>query len=260
MGSAVLCEEPAHAQPVGKAIPTVKAPDTVSVSVGDWAFFNVTSDGVGMEYIIPKGLFMFPSEELKDPTRVGVRATVEGTYYLQMYTGNANGASKIKTVTVIVVKPPPNPKVPDPVIPDPVIPDPKVPDPKIPDPKVNPLADPALVKQFQQALDTDSKTYGVQSGQATWAVKLGNVYLETAKLLQADTSNTLTYGNLYTITFNASTGQKIPRRDQALTEVRKVIDGITRADSGTVLKGTDKQKFIDLWNRIGASLVEAGTR
>lgn len=206
--------------------PTIQAPETVYVQVGDWAFFTVTTDGKGLEFIIPSGVKTFPQDKLKNPNEIGVRAEVEGTYRIIVYTGNEKGPSKPTYIDVIAGK------APRPPTPGPVVPDPKTPDPKQPDPPPY-IVDAVLVKQFAQALEADIKAFGPMSGQAQLANKLGNVYLETAKLLEADTTNTLTFGNLYTITFNASTNQKIPRRDQALTSVRKVIDDLGKHNPGT---------------------------
>lgn len=232
------------------APPTIQAPEQIYTQVGEWAFLTVTTDGKGVKCIVPKGVSQFPSGKLKDPNEMGFRATKVDTYTIVLYTGNADGPSEPKYITLVVGH------APIPPTPGPIVPDPKTPDtPVVPEPKVNPLADPALVKLFQKALDDDTRMYGV--GQAQWATKLGNVYLETSKLLDQDTTNTLTFGNLYNITFTASTNQKIPRRDQALTAVRKVIDEMGKHDASLILRGEDKRKYVDLWNKIGASLVEA---
>lgn len=126
------------------------------------------------------------------------------------------------------------------------------PNPK-PDPEPIP-GDPVLVKKLQEALAKDVALKG--NTEKTHCKTLGEVYLESAKKLSSST-DVINFGQLYTITFNASVLAGVPRRDQSLSNVRTVIDGLGTFPSETVLTGTEKDKAVALWNRIGSSLVVA---
>lgn len=144
-------------------------------------------------------------------------------------------------VTVTAPMPPPGP-TPTPV------PSPQPTPTPVPD---NSAVDPALVIKFVAALAADPPADQEQ------ARTLAAVYLESAKALAVDATGTMTVGDLYAKTFNASVLAGVPRRDAALGNVRGVIDGLGAFPTATVLSGAEKDRFVGLWNRIGASLAEA---
>lgn len=84
------------------APPTVTVPDKVYAEVGDWAFFTVVTDGKGTKVVsLTPGLKRFPADKLKDVNEFGFRATTPGSYQVLVYSGNAEGASEPKIVTVV---------------------------------------------------------------------------------------------------------------------------------------------------------------
>ena len=223
--------------------PTVTVPEKVYGSVGDYAWFTVTTDGKGLQVVpLTAGLQFFPADKLKNPNEIGVRATVVGEYKLLVYAGNADGASPPKYVFVVFggVPTPPTPP-PGPTPPDP---------PQPPAPGV----DQELAAKFKTALAADMKLYGAID--KTHCAKLGQVYLLSATALKNE-SAAITFGDLYTRTFNASVGAGIPRRDKSLSSVRGVIDGLGTFATDTKLAGAEKDKAVALWERIGAALVDA---
>lgn len=227
------------------APPTLSAPETVYGAAGDWVFVQVTTDGKWVRFVpLDPGLTVFPAGKLKDPNETAFRAARPGTYKVLVYTGNAEGPAD-KTISLVVGVPPPTPTPgPDPS-------NPPGPQPPAPDPK----SDAALVTSLKTALALDTAAKGAL--QKDYCQKLGEVYLEGARLLRADATNALTVAKFYEMTFNVSVAAGVPRRDQALTEVRKVIDGLGKFDTTTLLVGAEKDKYAALWDKIGASLREA---
>lgn len=219
----------------------LKLPAEVRGEPGDFVQVKADTTGKSVSWrAVDPGLKLFPVDLLKDSKTAVVTATKPARYRLWAVTAEGDVPSAIAECIVIIGDPPPGPGPTPPVPPTPI--------------PVDPAADAELVRKLSAALTEDERKHGTD--QKAYARKLGDVYLLSAKALQAKTSE-LTVADLYSHTFEASVLAGVPRRDMALSNVRGVIEGLGTVSTKTVLTGAEKDKHVALWNKIGASLAEA---
>lgn len=218
------------------APPTIEAPERVFGEIGDYTFFKVTTSGKGLKIVpLDQGLVLFPSDKLKDSNEIGVRATRPGTYKLLIYTGNADGPSEPKIISIVIGGVlPPSPNPPDPPKPDPIVP---------------PVVDP-LYKALKDAYDSDSAADKRERLRALAGVmKDASGYAKDQGIL---TNQTLV------LKVSEQTRDKV---GQSLLNVRRAIGAYMNKEFPTEvfqLTAEYRTKFSDVYAKIGKYLEEIG--